>query len=163
QPAHVFHETVAGAIRFADADAEPVASINTNSFAKYGFDQNVVSFPGRGNSSYHGLALQVNRRFSDGLQFIGAYTWSHNIDDRTVVNPTGDPTKGTTSTALTNSAGKIVAYVAADPTAGYISAGLGAFGNAGRNTLPTRHIQNFDMSLTKKIAFTEKRRLEFSA
>lgn len=36
-----------------------------------------------GNSSYHGLALQLNRHFSNGLQFIGAYTWSHNIDDST--------------------------------------------------------------------------------
>jgi hypothetical protein len=36
-----------------------------------------------GNSSYHGLALQLNRRFSRGLQLIGAYTWSHNIDDST--------------------------------------------------------------------------------
>ncbi|HWF09390.1 MAG TPA: carboxypeptidase regulatory-like domain-containing protein, partial [Bryobacteraceae bacterium] len=36
-----------------------------------------------GNSNYHGLALQLNRRFSNGLQFIGSYTWSHLIDDST--------------------------------------------------------------------------------
>jgi len=36
-----------------------------------------------GNSSYHGLALQLNRRFVNGFQMIGAYTWSHNIDDST--------------------------------------------------------------------------------
>jgi hypothetical protein len=36
-----------------------------------------------GNSSYHGLALQLNRRFSNGLQFQTAYTWSHLIDDST--------------------------------------------------------------------------------
>jgi len=36
-----------------------------------------------GNSTYHGLALQLNRRFSNGLQFIGSYTWSHAIDDST--------------------------------------------------------------------------------
>lgn len=36
-----------------------------------------------GNSTYHGLALQLNRRFSRGLQFQGAYTWSHLIDDST--------------------------------------------------------------------------------
>ncbi|HEX4275446.1 MAG TPA: TonB-dependent receptor [Bryobacteraceae bacterium] len=36
-----------------------------------------------GNSTYHGLALQLNRRFSNGLQFIGSYTWSHLIDDST--------------------------------------------------------------------------------
>jgi hypothetical protein len=37
-----------------------------------------------GNSTYHGLALQLNRRFSQGLQFIGSYTLSHLIDDSTV-------------------------------------------------------------------------------
>ncbi len=36
-----------------------------------------------GNSSYNGLALQLNRRFTNGFQMIGAYTWSHNIDDAT--------------------------------------------------------------------------------
>jgi hypothetical protein len=36
-----------------------------------------------GNSTYHGLALQLNRRFSHGLQMIGSYTWSHLIDDST--------------------------------------------------------------------------------
>ena len=37
----------------------------------------------QGNSTYHGLATQVNRRFRNGMQFIGSYTWSHNIDDST--------------------------------------------------------------------------------
>jgi hypothetical protein len=36
-----------------------------------------------GYSSYHGLAVQLNRRFSKGLQFQGAYTWSHLIDNST--------------------------------------------------------------------------------
>ncbi|MBV9308831.1 MAG: hypothetical protein JOZ45_21980, partial [Acidobacteriaceae bacterium] len=36
-----------------------------------------------GNSTYHGWANQLTRRFSSGLQFIAAYTWSHNIDDST--------------------------------------------------------------------------------
>jgi hypothetical protein len=36
-----------------------------------------------GESFYNGLAVQLNRRFSNGLQFQGAYTWSHNIDNST--------------------------------------------------------------------------------
>lgn len=36
-----------------------------------------------GNSSYNGLALQVTRRLARSLQFMGAYTWSHDIDDST--------------------------------------------------------------------------------
>jgi len=36
-----------------------------------------------GASTYHGLAAQVTRRFHNGLQFVGAYTFSHNIDNST--------------------------------------------------------------------------------
>ena len=36
-----------------------------------------------GNSIYHGWANSLTRRFSNGLQFIAAYTWSHAIDDST--------------------------------------------------------------------------------
>ncbi len=37
----------------------------------------------QGNSIYHGWSNQLSRRFSNGLQFQGSYTWSHNIDDST--------------------------------------------------------------------------------
>lgn len=58
---------------------------NSNAWAAQGFGATVLSFQPRGNSSYHGMALQLNRRFSRGLQMTGAYTWSHNIDDGTTV------------------------------------------------------------------------------
>jgi len=48
-----------------------------------GFTSNIVAFPTRGNSDYHGLALEMTRRFTSGLLFKAAYTWSHNIDDST--------------------------------------------------------------------------------
>ncbi len=48
-----------------------------------GFTGILTSFQPWGNSSYNGLATQMNRRFSNGLQFISSYTWSHNIDDST--------------------------------------------------------------------------------
>jgi hypothetical protein len=59
------------------------ASAQGNTFAPYGFDQFITAFMPIGNSSYHGLAVQVNKRFSHHLQFQGAYTWSHAIDDGT--------------------------------------------------------------------------------
>jgi hypothetical protein len=43
----------------------------------------ITAFLPVGNSTYHGLATQLTRRFSHGLQFLGSYTWSHNIDDST--------------------------------------------------------------------------------
>ena len=55
----------------------------TNSFAQYGFLSNITSFQSWGSSTYNGLAIQGTRRFAAGLQFVGAYTWSHLIDDST--------------------------------------------------------------------------------
>jgi Carboxypeptidase regulatory-like domain len=43
----------------------------------------ITAFQPWASSTYHGLAAQVNKRFSHGLQFIGAYTYSHLIDDAT--------------------------------------------------------------------------------
>ncbi len=49
-----------------------------------GFDQAwITSYQPWGNSIYHGWANTLTRRFSKGWQFIGAYTWSHAIDDST--------------------------------------------------------------------------------
>jgi hypothetical protein len=57
------------------------AGAQRNTLAPYGFQQFITAFMPIGNSSYHGLAAQVNKRFSRNLQFVGAYTYSHNIDD----------------------------------------------------------------------------------
>ncbi len=81
--------------------------------------------------------------------------------DRAVLNPAGNAHLGSDVTALTNSGGQIVAYLANDPTARYIRAGLGSFGNAGRDTLPTSHINDFDMSLLKKFSIRESMNLQF--
>jgi len=51
-----------------------------------GFASKVTWWPPIGDSSYHGLALQVTRRFAHGLQMVGAYTWSHAIDDATATH-----------------------------------------------------------------------------
>ena len=217
---------------------------------------NITAFMPIGNSSYNGLAAQITRRFSHGLQFVGAYTWSHNIDDstashfstvltprremdfgnlrldrassaldrrqrftfssvwetpwmkssqswfaknlignwrwvatytaetgelgtaqsaldsnlngdsagdRTVFNPNGNPLLGSNVKALTNSAGQTVAYLATNPGAMYIRAGLGAFPNTGRNTLQMPGINNFDMSLGKRFSITETKAVEIRA
>ena len=43
----------------------------------------LTAFKPDGSSTYHGLATQVTRRMNHGLQFIGAYTYSHLIDNST--------------------------------------------------------------------------------
>ena len=47
---------------------------------------NIVWWPPIGDSSYHGMALQVTRRFNHGFQMVGSYTWSHAIDDATATH-----------------------------------------------------------------------------
>ncbi|MBV9404017.1 MAG: TonB-dependent receptor, partial [Acidobacteriaceae bacterium] len=58
-------------------------------FLKAGFTSTITAFMPEGNSIYHGWSNELSRRFSNGLQFRGSYTWSHNIDDSTdAVNST---------------------------------------------------------------------------
>ena len=223
----------------------------------------LTAFPFRGNSTYHGLAIEVSRRFSRGLYFKSAYTWSHNIDDstadlastllaprraedydnlrnergtsfldrrhrltlawtyetpwfsrssnaflrnilgnyslsgtytyeapqfatvqsgldsnlnfdsagdRAIVNLNGTPNTGSGVYAIDRSGNRLpfgdsstVAYIAQDPTAQYIVAGLGARSNSGRNTLATRPINNTDLSVKKIFSFKESTKLEVGA
>jgi hypothetical protein len=64
-------------------------------------------------------------------------------------------------TALKNSSGATVAYLATNPNARYITAGSGALANAGRNTIRMPGINNFDVSVAKKFNFSERRYFEF--
>ena len=52
-------------------------------FENAGFTRPLTAFEPMGSSTYHGLALQLTRRMSHGLQFVGSYTYSHLIDDST--------------------------------------------------------------------------------
>ena len=230
------------------------ASVQNPILGPLGFVSNITWWPPIGNSEYHGLATQLTRRFTRGLQLIISHTWSHNIDDstathfstyltprreqdfmnlrpdksnsaldrrhrlsfnwtyepqwmkdssnwaaknlignwrwtgtytyespeyvtvqsgvdsnmngdsagdRTIINPSGDPKRGSGVTALRNSSGATVAYLATDSGAKYIKAQVGALANGGRNTLATRPIDNFDMSFAKIFTVKENHKIEF--
>jgi hypothetical protein len=64
---------------------------------------------------------------------------------------------------LRNTAGATVGYLARDPNAQFIRAQVGAFANSGRNILATRGINNFDISISKIVAFNERARIQFRA
>jgi len=83
--------------------------------------------------------------------------------DRVIFNPAGIKNTGTDVTALKNTGGATVGYVANDPTAMYIRGGAGALATVGRNTLLTRPINNFDMTAVKRFSLTERYKIEFSA
>ena len=215
----------------------------------------VTAYMPWGNSIYHGWENSLTRRFSNGLQFNAAYTWSHALDDSTAdvfstymtprrpqdprnvaadrsssaldhrqrftlallydvpffkqsgwfmknvvgnwefapmytyqsgtlvdvqsatdsnlngdtagdrafVNPAGTPGVGSGATALQNSAGQTVAYVANNPNAQYIQAPKGTIPNGGRNTAQLPAINNVDMSISKSFNITESKKLQFSS
>ena len=80
--------------------------------------------------------------------------------DRVVVNPAGADRTGSDVTPLSNSDEQVVAYLADNPNARYIKAGPGAWATGGRNTLPLRGINNFDVAVTKRISVGEKKAIE---
>ncbi len=47
-----------------------------------GYDMNSVTYNAEGISNYNALQLQVRKRFSHGLQFTAAYTYSHTLDEQ---------------------------------------------------------------------------------
>ena len=71
-----------------DASTNTLATISAlpriiPAYSAAGFTNNIVQFTPNGWSAYNGLALQGSRTFSNGLQFLAAYTWSHAIDNST--------------------------------------------------------------------------------
>src|SRR5215469_14994346 len=83
--------------------------------------------------------------------------------DRVILNPGGVRGTGSGVTALTNSGGETVAYLANNPSAQYIVAGAGALATTGRNTLATRPTNDLSLSTYKEINFTERFKLRLGA
>ena len=265
----------------APSDAELASLTNTEAsiaarsgyvdgFLDAGFTGKITSFAPRSESNYNGLAANLTRRFTRGLQLNLAYTYSKTMDDatadvfstvltprrpqdsqnvandygrsaldrthrltfemvydlpffknsnwflknfagnweiapiytyespeyatalsgvdsnlnsdapytdRTITNPNGKKGTGTNVTGLydVNRAGNckptdlgqcngnLVAYLANDPSAQYITAGKGALSNTARNTLPINPIDNFDATAVKRFSITERYKMEFQA
>jgi hypothetical protein len=59
------------------------ANIEPANYVNAGFGNAITAFVPRGQSSYNGLQAGLTRRFSNGLTFQSAYTWSHTIDNST--------------------------------------------------------------------------------
>jgi hypothetical protein len=83
--------------------------------------------------------------------------------DRSIINPAGIDGTGSGITALKNSSGATVAYLANNPNARYIRAGVGTFATGGRNTLRGRPIDDIDLSLYKNFNLTERFKIQFGA
>jgi hypothetical protein len=100
--------------------------------------------------------------------------------DRPVFNPNGDPRVGSAVTTVCwdgsvvtvgacldpldptlEDPTQIVGYVADNPNAGLVQAGVGALSNVGRNTLSTPGRNNWDMSIFKNTYITEQKYIQF--
>ena len=217
------------------------------------YGSNVVAFMPWASSTYHGLATQVTKKMSHGLQLVGSYTFSKTIDDATadvfstvlaprraqdwlnlsadrsnsildhrnrvtlavlydvpyfknsswllknvvgnwviapiytfqtgqwvtaqsgtdsnlngdnagdrpIWNQGGNSSVGSAVTALKNTAGATVAYLANNPNARYIVAGPGARSDVGRSTMQIRPIDDIDLTVSKRINITERYKVEF--
>jgi hypothetical protein len=91
-----------------------------------------------------------------------------NAGDRTIINTSG--AKNTASTVhgvnssgatVANGSASIVAYVANNPNAQYVQAGLGARTNSGRNTIKLPMINNLDFSIFKNFRISEGMKIQF--
>lgn len=79
------------------------------------------------------------------------------------INTAGAANVGPGTTALLNSAGRTVAYLATNPNARYIAVGPGGTVNGGRNTLRLPGINNFDVAFSKRINVREGKLFELRA
>ena len=81
--------------------------------------------------------------------------------DRAWYFPDGTGSSGVT--ALKNTGGQTVAYLANNPNAKYIQAGLGQMPNGPRNTLISNPIDDINMNILKRFTVTERASVELHA
>ncbi len=129
------------------------------------------------------------RSILGGFSFAGTYSWESgpyatvrsavdsnlnfdNAGDRTILNPNGIRGTASTVTPLLRScpapcslttAQRTVGYLAANPNAQYIQAGVGALATAGRNTLQLPSINNLDFSIFKNFQLYENVKIQLRA
>jgi hypothetical protein len=75
------------------------------------------------------------------------------------VNPNGTPGTASGVTPLTNGAGQIVAFQAANPNAEFVAGAPGTFSTA-RPTMRLGDTRNIDLSIVKRFAIPERAKLE---
>src|SRR6185312_3551866 len=87
--------------------------------------------------------------------------------DRAIVNVNGVPNTGSSVYPVDRAGNRLtfgdpasVAYVAQNPSAQYIVAGLGARATSARNTLPTRPIDDIDFAVKKAFSIKENWKVE---
>ena len=127
------------------------------------FMKNVV-----GNWSFSGTYTYQSPEYATAQSNVDSNLNNDSAGDRSIINPAGNASVGSGVTgynaqgqAVAAGSASIVAYVANNPNARYVVAGVGALANAGRNTFPLKPTDNIDLGVAKRFNFTERIRLEF--
>lgn len=127
----------------------------------------------------------VKKNVLGNYQFVPVFTWESgqwgtvqsavdanmNADaapDRTIFNPAGVKGTGSDITPITNNTACglppcIVGWVANNPNAQYITAGMGSIATSSRNTLVLPPINNFDITASKHFKLGERYQVDFLA
>jgi hypothetical protein len=80
---------------------------------------------------------------------------------RAIVNASATNATGTRSSPVMNSAGAVVGYLANDPNARFVQAGVGSMPTAERNSLRAPGINNIDLMVSKAFVIGDARQLQF--
>jgi hypothetical protein len=116
-----------------------------------------------GNWTVSGTYIAESPQFATVQSALDSNLNGDAAGDRVIVNPAGRDRTGSDIEPLLNSGGQVVGYLALNPNARYIVAGEGAYANGGRQTLPLRGINNWDLGVSKKFSITESKTVEFRA
>src|ERR1043166_9169199 len=126
----------------------PLSGVDSNANGDAAGDRTIINPAGR---ALTGSSVTPVCNFGPGGATSTGDCDPNHADDN---NVGGDPTPGDAFT---------VGYVADDPTARFIQAGVGALANAGRDTVYTPGLNVWNMSLFKTTKITERFSLQFRA
>jgi hypothetical protein len=120
-----------------------------------------------GNWSFSGTYTYQSPEYATVQSNVDSNLNNDTAGDRTIINKSGNANIGSTVTgynasgqAVAAGSASIVAYVANNPNARYVVAGVGALANGGRNTFPLRPTDNIDLGVAKRFTFTERTHFE---
>ena len=129
-----------------------------------------------GNWQFAGTYVAESPQYATPQSVVDSNLNGDAAADRSIINVNGTPNTSSDVTPLCNSvllAGRtcsltattnaVVGYLANNPNAYYIRAQVGAYTTAGRNTLRTPSINNFDFNIAKIISFAERYKVEIRA
>ena len=133
----------------------PLSNADSNANGDGAGDRTIINPAGIGLTATTVTPVCNNGLAGGGATYVDATCDPNHADD--------PPSTCTTCTDPTPGAGApaVVGYLANNPKARFVQAGVGARANAGRNTVNTPGLNIWNMSLFKTMKFTERATLQF--